>query len=96
MSRDDFEEFLVDHLPWLLHLSFAVVRKERELEVYRAIRRLPPEERAIMMLVVQGFTWREVADALGVAVADVRNGMLRARRRLRELRELREEGGDDE
>jgi RNA polymerase sigma factor (sigma-70 family) len=177
MSRDDFEEFLVDHLPWLLHLAralavqsggdhhalfsgtvvtlhrrwptiqppvaatrrafastvmvrlaqsekrrphvrceaptadlqalldrtlrpgwdddpaFAVVRKERELEVYRAIRRLPPEERAIMMLIVQGFSWREAADALGTGVNDVRNGVMRARRRLRELRE--EGGGDD-
>ena len=171
MSHDDFEEFLVEHLPWLLRLSwalavrsggdhhtllsgtvmtlhrrwptiqppvvatrrafastvmvhlaqsekrrahvrceaptadlqalldrtlrpgwdddpaFAVVRKERELEVYRAIRELPPEERAIMMLIVQGFSWRETADALGTAVAEVRNGVLRARRRLRELRE---------
>lgn len=177
MSRDDFEEFLVDHLPWLLHLArslavqsggdhhtlfsgtvvtlhrrwptiqppvtatrrafastvmvhlaqsekrrahvrceaptadlqalldrtlrpgwdddpaFAVVRKERELEVYRAIRQLPPEERAIMMLIVQGFSWREAAQTLGTPVADVRAGLMRARRR---LRELREERGDDQ
>jgi RNA polymerase sigma factor (sigma-70 family) len=92
----DLQEVLDRRLPpdqWADDPAFAILRKERELEVYRAIHRLPATERAIMMILVQGFTWPEIADMLGLGVADVRSGVLRARRR---LRELRAEVGDDD
>jgi RNA polymerase sigma-70 factor (ECF subfamily) len=66
--------------------AFATVCREDELKVYRAIRQLPPLDRTIMMLVVQELSWPETAAALGIDVSEVRNGVLRARRRLRELR----------
>lgn len=95
-SSDDLQEVLDRSLPpdqWSDDPAFAVLRKEGELEVYRAIRRLPDAERAIMMILVQGFTWPEIAAMLGLGVKEVRSGVLRARRR---LRELRKGAGDDD
>ncbi|MEJ2888135.1 RNA polymerase sigma factor [Actinomycetospora aeridis] len=92
---DDLQDVLDRSLPaeqWADDPAFAIVRKESELEVYRAIRRLPETERAIMMILVQGFSWPEIAAMLGMGVKDVRSGVLRARRK---LRELREGAGDD-
>ncbi|PVZ07958.1 sigma factor-like helix-turn-helix DNA-binding protein [Actinomycetospora cinnamomea] len=95
VPADDLQEVLDRTLrrsPWDDDPAFAMVCREEELTVYRAIRRLPPAEREIMMVIVQDFSWPETAAVLGIAVKDVRAGVLRARRRLRGL--LKEDDGD--
>lgn len=63
----------------------------RRLErVWEAVDRLPPRDRALLLLRVEGFTYEEIADVLGVAVGSV--GPLTGRA----LRRLTEELGGDE
>ncbi len=64
-------------LAWLL-------RDERQKLVQDALRRLPPRDAEILVLKhAEGFTARELADRLGVAVATVETRLHRARQRLR-------------
>ncbi|MCS3747831.1 RNA polymerase sigma-70 factor (ECF subfamily) [Xanthomonas arboricola] len=49
---------------------------------------LPPEQRALLLLVsVEGFSYREVADTLGIPIGTVMSRLSRARDRLRLLNE---------
>jgi RNA polymerase sigma-70 factor (ECF subfamily) len=49
-------------------------------EVQRAILRLPPEQRAVLMLVtVEGYSYKEAADIAGVPVGTVMSRLARAR-----------------
>src|SRR5690606_9196398 len=51
---------------------------------------LPAEQRAILLLVsVEGFSYRETADALGVPIGTVMSRLSRARGKLRQLAEGR-------
>jgi RNA polymerase sigma factor (sigma-70 family) len=67
-----------------------LVQDERQKLVQDALRRLPPRDAEILVLKhAEGFTARELADRLGVAVATVETRLHRARHRLRvELAEL--------
>ncbi|MGP0067040.1 MAG: RNA polymerase sigma factor [Isosphaeraceae bacterium] len=61
-----------------------LVRDERQKLVQDALRRLPPRDAEILVLKhAEGFTARELADRLGVAVATVETRLHRARHRLR-------------
>ena len=69
------------------------VRKELGAEIQRAIISLPPDQRAVLVLVdVQGLSYEEAAQSVGVSVGTVKSrlsrGRLRARDYLRERREL--------
>ncbi len=70
-----------------------LVSEERQKIVQDALRRLPPRDAEILVLKhAEGFTARELADRLGVAVATVETRLHRARHRLRiELAELSDE-----
>jgi len=70
-----------------------LVQDERQKLVQDALRRLPPRDAEILVLKhTEGFTARELADRLGVAVATVETRLHRARHRLRlELAELSSE-----
>ncbi|KPL48428.1 RNA polymerase sigma70 [Xanthomonas axonopodis] len=49
---------------------------------------LPPEQRALLLLVsVEGFSYREVADTLSIPIGTVMSRLSRARERLRALNE---------
>jgi RNA polymerase sigma-70 factor, ECF subfamily len=67
-----------------------LISDERQKLVQDALRRLPPRDAEILVLKhAEGFTARELADRLGVAVATVETRLHRARHRLRvELAEL--------
>ena len=65
---------------------------ELGVHLQRAILSLPPDQRAVLVLVdVQGFSYEEAAEAAGVAVGTVRSRLSRARRRARSY--LREHTG---
>lgn len=49
---------------------------------------LPAEQRALLLLVsVEGFSYREVADTLGIPIGTVMSRLSRARERLRAVNE---------
>ncbi len=61
-----------------------LVNEERQKLVQDALRRLPPRDAEILVLKhAEGFTARELAERLGVAVATVETRLHRARHRLR-------------
>jgi len=63
------------------------------IDVARLMRRLAPRQRAVLHLTaVEGYTDREIAEALGISSSSVRVHRLRARRRLAELNR----GGEDD
>ena len=56
------------------------------IDVGRLLRKLAPRQRAVFHLTaVEGYTDREIAEALGISSSSVRVHRLRARRRLAEL-----------
>ena len=56
------------------------------IDVGRLLRKLAPRQRAVLHLTaVEGYTDREIAEALGISSSSVRVHRLRARRRLAEL-----------
>jgi RNA polymerase sigma-70 factor (ECF subfamily) len=56
------------------------------IDVGRLLRRLAPRQRAVLHLTaVEGYTDREIAEALGISSSSVRVHRLRARRRLAKL-----------
>jgi RNA polymerase sigma factor (sigma-70 family) len=68
-----------------------VIGRERIAEMERALRRLSPDERLALLLASQGFSGREVAEAIGRTEAATRTMICRARMRIRA--ELAEVGG---
>lgn len=61
----------------------------------KALGQLPPEYQAVMLLwAVEGFSYKEIADAVGVPIGTVMSRLHRARQRLGEqLRDLAKEQG---
>src|SRR4029077_8051506 len=56
------------------------------MELDRALARLPNEQREIVLLVgLEGMTYEDVAQILGVPIGTVRSRLSRGRERLREL-----------
>ncbi|MFJ3670496.1 RNA polymerase sigma factor [Streptomyces sp. NPDC090106] len=66
----------------------AVVVSEFEQTVLDALRRLPPTMRTVMAWEIDGFTYSEIAEALGMTPAAVRQNISRARKRLTALLSL--------
>jgi RNA polymerase sigma factor (sigma-70 family) len=62
-----------------------------EREVCAEIAELPPQQRQVAILRYEGYSNREIADRLGVDASAVRHNVLRAKTRLRQLRENRQE-----
>ncbi|GAA1045633.1 RNA polymerase sigma factor [Streptomyces murinus] len=60
----------------------AVVVSEFQQTVLDALRRLPPTMRTVMAWDIDGFTYTEIAEALAMNPAAVRQNISRARRRL--------------
>lgn len=55
-------------------------------EVQRAVARLPEEQRSVLMLVcVEGLSYKEASDAIGVPAGTVMSRLARARKALRDL-----------
>ena len=62
------------------------VPQDVRIDVGRLLHRLAPRQRAVLHLTaVEGYTDREIAEALGISSSSVRVHRLRARRRLAEL-----------
>jgi RNA polymerase sigma-70 factor (ECF subfamily) len=78
---DDDEDALLD-LPG--DDGRAIVERRSELRaVRRAIAELPEDQRAVLMLVtVDGLSYQEAADALGIPMGTVMSRLARARVRL--------------
>lgn len=71
-----------------------VERHERRIAVVRALARLDPETRAILVLRdTQGLEYQQIGEVLGVPVGTVKSRLFRARAALRELTE--QELGED-
>ena len=60
------------------------LRREQQLELADALRRLPAEGRLALLLAAQGQSGREIAAALGRTESATRTILCRARRRLRD------------
>ncbi|MFF7401765.1 RNA polymerase sigma factor [Streptomyces murinus] len=59
-----------------------MVVSEFQQTVLDALRRLPPTMRTVMAWDIDGFTYTEIAEALAMNPAAVRQNISRARRRL--------------
>lgn len=63
----------------------AAVRSELNAEIQRAILSLSPEHSAVLVLVdVQGLSYGEAAEAVGVSIGTVKSRLSRARSRVRD------------
>lgn len=70
----------------------ALERAEQEQRVQRALSRLSPEHRAVLVLKdMEGQKYEAIADILGVPIGTIRSRLHRARAELRELLEREEE-----
>jgi RNA polymerase sigma-70 factor (ECF subfamily) len=66
--------------------GFALEQAEQEQRVRRALARLSPEHRAVLVMKdMEGQKYEAMADALGVPVGTIRSRLHRARMELREL-----------
>lgn len=63
----------------------------REQLICAEIARLPAKQRQVALMRYEGYSNREIADQLGVDPSAVRHSVLRAKSRLRHLRENRQE-----
>jgi RNA polymerase sigma-70 factor (ECF subfamily) len=64
----------------------AVVSREAQAAVREHLRRLPPEYRAVLVLrELEGLSYGEIAEALGIPLGTVQSRIGRGRRRLRDL-----------
>jgi RNA polymerase sigma factor (sigma-70 family) len=63
----------------------------RERLVCAEIAKLPPQQRQVVVMRYEGYSNREIADQLGVDDSAVRHNVLRAKSRLRHLRESSQE-----
>jgi RNA polymerase sigma factor (sigma-70 family) len=68
-----------------------VTLSEQERLVCAELAKLPPMQRRVAALRYEGYSNREIAELLGVDPSAVRHNVLRARSRLRHLRELIQE-----
>jgi RNA polymerase sigma-70 factor (ECF subfamily) len=58
-------------------------RNDRIVEqLYAAIRALPPAKRALVVLYLEGFTYREIADVVGISESNVGVGLNRIKKDL--------------
>lgn len=71
----------------------SVERAERIARVRRALDRVPERDRRMLLMREEGFSYREIADAIGVAPTSVGTLLARALRRFQEVYE-RVEAGD--
>ena len=60
------------------------VKEEIIRQLYQHINDLPPEQRRIILLRIEGFTWEEIADQLKVSINTVKTQKTRSYRFLRE------------
>ena len=69
----------------------AYARKELAERLWSALNHLPFDQRTVIVLrEIDGFSYEEIADSLGVAIGTVKSRLTRARQTLRdELREVR-------
>lgn len=63
----------------------AVIEDETFVLLYRAMAELPPREKEILVLSIQGQKNQEIADALGLSLNTIKTLKLRAYRKIREL-----------
>jgi RNA polymerase sigma-70 factor, ECF subfamily len=84
LARKKRETVDLDDLPSFAFASNAPHEERMVLkEVRGAILRLPPDHRvALLMVVLQGMTYEEVAEATGCAVGTAKSRVFRARRQL--------------
>ena len=83
--RRALAEVMLRHTPPVLPEE-ALARKEQESAVLRAIGRLSRNQsKAVMMRLVQGHSYGEIAEILGCSAATARKHVERGRRRLQEL-----------
>jgi RNA polymerase sigma-70 factor (ECF subfamily) len=72
----------------LSYPGHALEQAEQEQRVHRALARLSPEHRTVLVMKeLDGQKYEEIADALGVPIGTVRSRLHRARLELRELLE---------
>jgi RNA polymerase sigma-70 factor (ECF subfamily) len=71
-----------------------VERREREGGVRAALNRLAEKDRAALLLKAEGFSYEEIAAALGLAPGAIGTTLARARRRLVEAYRAGEKRGD--
>ncbi len=89
-SLDDVEEFyLYNHLvdsgvqPESPNPEATVIDRFAEADVIRALEQLPMEFRQVVLLAdVEGFSYKEIADIVGIPVGTVMSRLHRGRRRL--------------
>jgi RNA polymerase sigma-70 factor, ECF subfamily len=87
-SDDDELDESMD-APFIAPLDIEEQTAQRDI-IARVLRRLSERERAALLLrVVQGFSYEEVAEALGVSVANVRQILSRGRQRFRQIYDAR-------
>lgn len=67
-----------------------VIRRERHVELEQALRTLPADHRAALLLAAEGFTGREIAAILGRSEGATRNLLWRARLALKDRLEADE------
>ena len=60
------------------------VREELTRHLYRYIDELPNEQRQIILLSIKGYTGKEIADELGIAISTVKTQKNRSFKYLRE------------
>lgn len=92
-SLDDLEEFyLYDHLvdsrvqPTDERPEDVVLERLTVEDVVQAIESLPEEFRQVVLLAdVEGFSYREIAEIVGIPVGTVMSRLFRARRRLQRI-----------
>ena len=60
------------------------VKEEIIRQLYQHINDLPPEQRRIILLRIEGFTWEEIAEQLKVSINTVKTQKTRSYRFLRE------------
>lgn len=75
------------------HPGRELERQERIRRVRRALHQLPPRDRELLLLREEGFSYREMAEAVGVASSSVGTLLARAQGRLTE--HLNQEDEDD-
>lgn len=66
----------------------ALVRRERMGRLLNAVQRLPSGQRQTMILALEGLSYREIADVLGISESNAGARLTRARAALREFLEV--------
>jgi RNA polymerase sigma-70 factor (ECF subfamily) len=64
-------------------------KKQQETRLFEAIHRLPIEYRQVITLTLEGMSYTEIADVLGIGESNVGVRLSRARQMLREMLEVR-------